>query len=89
MDPNKNIAQTSEPVVKISFGDPKAINEGDTKINQQAATQFKKEKDISKVSPKARKAFGIRIEFCDNTKKVSIVGVLSCNRKFMQIARGL
>jgi hypothetical protein len=55
-----NIAQTSQPVVKISFGDPKAINEGDTQINQQATTQFKKEKDISKVSDKARQSFGLK-----------------------------
>ena len=47
MPTNNNIAQSSTPIVKIGFGDPKAINEGDAKINQQAATQFKKEKDIS------------------------------------------
>jgi hypothetical protein len=60
MADKKNIAQTSQPVVKIGFGDPKAITEGDTQINQQATTQFKKEKDISKIGDKARQSFGLK-----------------------------
>jgi hypothetical protein len=60
MATSKNIAQTSKPVVKIGFGDPKTITEGDTQINQQAATQIRRERDISKVGDKARQAFGLK-----------------------------
>lgn len=55
-----NIAKSTTPPVKIGFGDPKVITEADTNINQQAAKQFKREKDISKVSSKARQAFGVK-----------------------------
>jgi len=60
MATSKNIAQTSAPIVKIGFGDPKAISEGDAEINQQATTQIRRERDISKVSDKARQTFGLK-----------------------------
>jgi hypothetical protein len=59
MATNTNIAQSSQPVVKIGFGDPKTVTEADTQINQQVATQIRRERDISKVSDKARQSFGL------------------------------